>query len=272
VAQQRAADSRVAPKRQEDGNSEALEVDADRSASSAVASLWSGLRESATDIARNATPRLKSGLSLQRCSNDEKNKFEEVKKILNQSQTGQEALANMKKYDVKVKKGTPGGGSEYKASGNAMVIDPNESATETALTFVHEMHHATMYHEGKWADVKTLSRRDYITKEIEEESEGTVKSIETKIELEGTKIDVSKATFPLEKEYRTAYKAAVDAAKAKDPKTSEEDLKRIGREAGRKRVIKGFWDGEVVISTSKAPVTYPDYYGKIWDDAHKGSP
>jgi hypothetical protein len=198
-----------------------------------------------------------------------KKKFEEAEKVLKNSTTGKEALAVVAKYSIDVKEGTAGGGSEYSASANAMMIDPNENAVDVALTFVHEVNHAKAYHEGKWADPKKQSRDEYIKAEIQEEAEGTVKSIETKIELEGTKIDVSKASFPLESQYRKAYKAAVDKAKAADATKSESDLKIIGRKAGMARVVKGFYDGEVIISTSKAPVTYPDYYGGIWDKKNK---
>jgi hypothetical protein len=198
-----------------------------------------------------------------------KKKFKEAEKVLNASKTGKEALVIVAQYKIDVKEGTAGGGSEYSASSNAMKIDPKETAVEVALTFVHEVNHAKAYHEGKWADPKKLSREDYIKAEIKEEADGTVKSIETKIELEGTKIDVSKASFPLERQYRKAYKAAVDQAKATDARKRRSELKRIGRKAGRARVIKGFYDGEVIISTSKAPVTYPDYYGKIWDKKNK---
>jgi hypothetical protein len=45
-----------------------LEADADRSAVGAVAALWSGARGRLGEIARTALPRLRSGLSLQRCT------------------------------------------------------------------------------------------------------------------------------------------------------------------------------------------------------------
>jgi hypothetical protein len=114
-------------------------------------------------------------------------------------------------------------------------------------------------------------------KMVEEEAEGTVKSIEAKIELEGTKIDVSKASFPLEQKYREVYKAAADAARAKLPKhrgligtmIDEERLKEVGRKAGNERVIKGFMDEEVVTSNTKE--SYPNYYGKFWDKVNKKS-
>jgi hypothetical protein len=203
----------------------------------------------------------------------EKKKLEEMKTILDASATGKEALKLMEDHKVAVKF-KPGGGSYFDSSSNSMVIDSHETAANSALTFVHEMNHARYYHEGLSADVSSLSREDYVKKMVEEEAEGTVKSIEAKIELEGTKIDVSKASFPLEKEYRKAYKASIDAAKAKLPKRGligtmiDEARLLVGaRIAGKERVIKGFMDGEVVTSNTKEP--YSKYYGKYWDKVNK---
>jgi hypothetical protein len=52
-----------------------LESDADLSAVSAVASLWSGVRGAFSGIARGALPRLKSGLRLSRCKKCPTNKI-----------------------------------------------------------------------------------------------------------------------------------------------------------------------------------------------------
>jgi hypothetical protein len=47
---------------------ENLEAGADESALGAVASLWSGTKETFVDVTKNTTPRLRSGLRLQRCA------------------------------------------------------------------------------------------------------------------------------------------------------------------------------------------------------------
>jgi hypothetical protein len=67
VVQQGESDSSVSPMRVGDTGYNALEEDADLSAIGAVASLWSGAKGAFRDIARNAMPRLRSGLSLRRC-------------------------------------------------------------------------------------------------------------------------------------------------------------------------------------------------------------
>jgi hypothetical protein len=53
-------------------SSSAFEQDADLSAAGAVATLWGGARGRLTDIGRQAMPRMRSGLQLQRCSKTSK--------------------------------------------------------------------------------------------------------------------------------------------------------------------------------------------------------
>jgi hypothetical protein len=72
VVQQGEAVSSAAPRPQEQAESHGLEEDADRSAVGAVASLWSGAKGALGDIARNALPRLKTGLRVQRCCDDKR--------------------------------------------------------------------------------------------------------------------------------------------------------------------------------------------------------
>ncbi len=68
VVQQGAGVSSAAPLRKGGSPSEALEKDADTAAAGAVASLWGRGMDIWSDLAANAMPRLRSGLSLQRCS------------------------------------------------------------------------------------------------------------------------------------------------------------------------------------------------------------
>ncbi|MFQ5524999.1 MAG: DUF4157 domain-containing protein [Thermoanaerobaculia bacterium] len=66
TVQQRVAGNSVAPLRTGAATG-ALERDADRAAAGASAALWGRTAARARDIARNAIPRLRSGLSIQRC-------------------------------------------------------------------------------------------------------------------------------------------------------------------------------------------------------------
>jgi len=72
VAQQQAAARE--PMRKGGGEYNSLEEDADRSAVGAVVSLWSGAKSGMANIAANAMPRLKAGLSLQRCDSSSERK------------------------------------------------------------------------------------------------------------------------------------------------------------------------------------------------------
>jgi hypothetical protein len=67
VVQQGADTQARAPMLKGNNDYDSLESDADLSAIGAVASLWAGAKGKLVDIGRNATPRLKSGLKLQRC-------------------------------------------------------------------------------------------------------------------------------------------------------------------------------------------------------------
>ncbi len=71
VVQQGGAGQDIAPLEIGSNTSGVLENDADLSAAGVVASLWGGATGALRDIAKNAMPRLRSGLSLQRCPCDQ---------------------------------------------------------------------------------------------------------------------------------------------------------------------------------------------------------
>jgi hypothetical protein len=272
VLQQRDASPSRAGERIEDGARQPIEEDADRSAAEAVLSMWTRTSSAAMTFPSVAVPRFKSGLALRRCKGKEGDsdpkRFEEIKKVLQETPTGRDALKTMEDYKVGVR--FVKGGPHYDPDSNTMLLSYSQGISRSALAFAHELYHAKRQNEGTGANttanIKKLSREDYVNQMIEEEAEGTVRAIEEKIELEGTKIDVSKDVYPLESEYRAAYKAAVDAAKAKDPAVTDDALKAIGRAAGKKRLIEGIENGEVKAGDSGQ--NYRVYYGKGWDDAH----
>ena len=67
VVQQENARAEVSPMGGVARTDAALEADADRSAAGALAALWGGMGGALRDVARNALPRLRSGLALGRC-------------------------------------------------------------------------------------------------------------------------------------------------------------------------------------------------------------
>jgi len=216
---------------------------------------------------------------------DEAKRFEDIKKILDSIPSGKAALKI--KDDLKISvKFVRDAGVAFDANTDTMIMDPNYSLAMSAMAFVHEITHAKARAVALTGDVKSLpqgdiakamvsgavsdlmslTRAEYVKRRVEEEAEGTVKSIEAKIELEGTKLDVSKDIFPLEKQYRDAYKDAVAKAKKADPLITEDAAANLGREAGKQRVINGFMSNEVETSNTHEP--YPIYYGKDWDRFH----
>ncbi len=187
--------------------------------------------------------------------------FDDLKVILQTIPTGKESLQRFKDYGTTIE--FVAGGGSYHSAGK-MTIDANETVREAALTFVHEMNHAYYEKAGLRKDIMKDNKKDYVAGMVEEEAEGTVKSIEAKIELEGTIIDTKGLSFPLETEYRTAYKTAYDAGIKAG--SMAEEAKQCARSAGKDAVVKGFLDGKV--QTSNTGESYSAYYGDAWDKNH----
>lgn len=193
--------------------------------------------------------------------------YQDIIRICATIPRGQEAIDTMQKYNIQHNFGPAGGGSGYLHKPDKMMtFDAAKDTTRLALTFIHEINHARYANTGKTADAMKMNRQAYINKMVAEEAEGTVLSIEGKNQLKaGGVIDVSHTSYPLEAEYGIAYNKAVKKAKKANPKISEAELEKVGRKAGKARVVKGFFAGEVVVPDDR---TYPVYYGTDWDDQH----
>lgn len=191
--------------------------------------------------------------------------IKEIRDILITIPSGREALKQMEEYQVGLKF-RPGGGSFYFDKTNQMVIDANRIPVKVVFSFVHEMTHAMYHNTGMEADADSLSRQEYIDMEIEEEAEGEAKAIEAKMELEELGVHVPVLASDLEVQFREAFEAAVASAKVEHSGINERELYDLGREAGKQRIIKGFFDGELVGSRDQQ--TYPSIYGQRWDAAN----
>lgn len=189
-------------------------------------------------------------------------KLTEMKDLLKGSPTGAAAVKFLEDKKVPVEFAN-GGGSYW--DGTKIVIDRTEKMEESALTLVHELHHAKEVLGGTAPNVKTMSRADYVAGELKEEAQGTVNSIKAKNELKASGAPIT-ATFPLETQYNQAFKKASDELKATKPTATAAELNAAGEKAGAERVLKGFKDGEVRTSTNKKP--YSEYYGTVWDKEH----
>ncbi len=181
------------------------------------------------------------------------------------SEQGRHALEVYDRYGV-TSSFRPGEGSTYDGGANNMNLDPAEDPTTSALTFVHEMNHAEEGNEGTSGDINNQGRQEYVDEMLQEEVDGTVRSIEARNELAESGTDVSNSHFPLENQYQQAHDQAITDARAANPNLSDAEAAEIGRAAGRQRVEDGFNNGEVVTSNNNQP--YPDYYGNAWDGAN----
>lgn len=217
--------------------------------------------DSARTGAANAVgPSLKEGPSIRR-------KLEagweaRVEEKLKNLPSGKHAMEVRKKYKVGLAL-TVGAGSYFDQSANTVSVNPSKNEDEAALTYIHEMNHAEYFHKGQTATgkEKTLTKDKYVAQMLEEEAEGTVKSIEATVEAAGVKgaETLSGTNYAL----KAVYYKAVEKAKKDNPKLTPVELRSIGKAA----VVKGFETGAVVASTSGQ--TYPEFYGQEWEAAQK---
>lgn len=191
--------------------------------------------------------------------------FEAVAAILNQIESGRNALAEMERYAVELKFET-GGGTYYLASKNWAIIDGSQGAQRAALSFIHEMTHARYHNEGLRVDIGGTDQEFYVKGRIEEEAEGLVRSIEAKKELAAAGLDVRQVRYPLENAYADAYQKAQNAARVRERDITPAELDYIGQVAGTARVVQGLVNGEALGSKSLSP--YTEVYGDCWSRAH----
>ncbi len=189
-------------------------------------------------------------------------RLEDIKTLLNKCPTGAETVKYMEAEKIPVAFAA-GGGSYW--DGHRIVIDRSQPVELASLTAVHEVHHAKTDRQGHGANITTETRKSYVDKKIDEETAGTVKSIQAKNELiaKGEKIT---SVFPLESQYNDSYKQAVDQHRKANPKATNHELAEDGRKSGYGAVKKGFEDGTVVTSNTNAP--YGQYYAQDWDANH----
>jgi hypothetical protein len=191
----------------------------------------------------------------------------ETEAVLNETQLGRDALKWVHDHGVRVVY-RKGGGSYYDGDDNVFYVDTDQSPEERANTFVHEVNHAEHRDDP---DIDDLSRDDFIDKSIDEETEGTVEAIQNNQQLQHNRSNRQVPDTLLQTEYEDAYNRAIadeNKARAKNqrPPLTPEEARRIGEDAGRRRVKEAFVNGEVVASTDGD--TYTENYGEAWDDAH----
>ena len=198
----------------------------------------------------------------ERVSEADKERFREIEALLQAIPTGREALRSKEEYRVRLEF-RPEEGTYYNWSTNTMVIDPNKDSVKAAFLLVHEMTHASRYHQGFSAHLGELSRQAYVQNRLEEEAEGMVRSFKAKQEMEAIGISVPVIASALEDQFMKAYNAAITSSTIEMIGTSEEEKMVIARAAGKQAVIESFYDGKAVTSNERR--TYPKMYGEFWD-------
>jgi hypothetical protein len=140
------------------GSSESLEEDADVSAVGAVLQTWNGLKGDVKDIGRNAMPRMRSGLRLQRCRRDTPVTEQEADvlirgrygdNIAKAIAAGVTVVGRIKIVDEATF------AANYKRIGGKAIDYPEVAAfvdrtVNPPMVYIHEtrMHPATVVHEG----------------------------------------------------------------------------------------------------------------------------
>lgn len=191
--------------------------------------------------------------------------FQPLGQVLVTIPSGRSALAVLDRYQDKVTF-EAGQGTFFLASVNIIVIDSAHAPLRAALSFVHEAHHASVWHQGLRVDISTLDEAAYAHGRVEEEAVGVVKSIEAKLELAALGLDVSGLSYPLEDAYRQAADQARTAARIRDGQLSQSELDGIVCAAGTAAVVDGFLIGRV--RTSHTRESYLDFYGQCWTKAN----
>jgi hypothetical protein len=152
-------------------------------------------------------------------------RFEQIATVLEQSPTGRELLNLKETYDVAVIF-EAGSGSRFRQNSNLILLDASYDTVKAALFFAHEMYHAQTFHEGTKADLKSESREAYVAEKLMEEAVGMAVSVQVKMELEAANLSIDGLTMPLETQYRDAFQAAKDQARAAGTNVKNEE--RLG--------------------------------------------
>lgn len=153
-------------------------------------------------------------------------------------------------------------GSFFAPSENKIHLNRSLTAPTAASVFVHEAFHAWSSRTHHTADIRSLSRADYVTAMVNEETTAVINQISLVTEQGATSAPGGVPSAAMYTAYSRAWQKAHDAASG-----DEAAKKAAGDAAGRKVVNGWFYDGTFVTSTTNQP--YATYYGQAWDGVHK---
>jgi hypothetical protein len=111
-------------------------------------------------------------------------RFAKVDADLSFSQWGWEAMGVMDKYKVMLVLTDQGAPASFLPDYNRCIINLARPSYEVAAYFVHEMHHAVQYHEGRSPKATTMAKPDWVKMMVKEEIDGTQKGFLHKLALE----------------------------------------------------------------------------------------
>lgn len=170
--------------------------------------------------------------------------------------TGREALSTIRQYNVPVELGS-GPGSYF--TGNKIVLSRQLSVEDSALTLIHEAHHASEAYGNTTGDVLRQPRGEFVTTMVNEEAVGAALEIQAKRELAEAGRYLT-ATVPGEQQFLEAADRGVKRALQDEQGfTSEAALQGVARKSGTDELNDMLWAGDLVASTNRE--MYPMNYG-----------
>jgi hypothetical protein len=144
-------------------------------------------------------------------------RFAKVDADLTFSQWGWQAMGVMDKYNVMLVLTDQGAPASFLPDYNRCVINVARPSHEVAAYFVHEMHHAVQYHEGRSPKATTMAKPDWVRMMVKEEVDGTQKGFLHKLALESfgraPKDDLPAGMHHFRSAYRYGKEKAVSEGK-----------------------------------------------------------
>lgn len=211
---------------------------------------------------------------VQRDATDTGTREQEVRTALQKSSLGRQAFAIATKHAVNLAWSTSGMAASYAPDTNTCTLNFSLDAKELATYFVHEMHHARRFQEGKSKMAKdSPDREEYVQRMVQEEIDGTVLALEARMEM-GLTGPASGPLADVWPQYQRVYKYWRDGHLKKNPGDTD------GADAAAK--AKGRALVEIKIRDTggrglpglgpNANMTYQQYYRIDWNTAHGGKP
>lgn len=200
-----------------------------------------------------------------------------VRKVLMRTPTGRWANDILNRYNVEVRYESDGG-SYYIPTVNQIHVSTSKGGSKPkgerspedvrspeslAVILVHEANHVEYEHTGR-VPPRTVPRDKYLKSRVREEAEGTAREVEQVYELRplGVKVGAGIAEDIYDRGYHRARRQAIERGE----KLTEAELHEIGRKGAVDALEEAFHAGR--FRTSNTGETYPDYYGKYWDQAN----